>query len=188
MGTRTWTLMNRNTRFWVKCFYPLGNATPPKKTTRSSSKKFEWGINHLSTFFHRLVSWTGPFPSIAARVICGTLNFVMIIRKTLCGFFCAWRWSIIFIYTLHGQCLFIKSTSLPTWLPSIKCVCFYDFYWHHQVAILEVNWWWNNKNAIELYMRTRGRTGLYTRHGMRTCGHFLSWQNIIAQCVFAAIL
>ena len=35
-----------------------------------------------------------------------------------------------------------------------------------------------------IYIRTRGRTGIYTRSGMRACGHFLSWQNSIAQHVF----
>ena len=42
---------------------------------------------------------------------------------------------------------------------------------------------------IELYIRTRGRTGLYPRSGMRAGGHFLSWQNWhLTACVCAAIL
>ena len=38
-------------------------------------------------------------------------------------------------------------------------------------------WEFSSIVTIQLCIRTRGRTGLYTRPSMRAGGHFLSWQN-----------
>ena len=37
--------------------------------------------------------------------------------------------------------------------------------------------------VIKLFIRTRGRTGLYTLPGMHAAGHFVSWQNSVASAL-----
>ena len=64
------------------------------------------------------------------------------------------------------------------WGDCVVTWCSHFVFWPFKS--IKPNWGW----CIELCIRTRGRTGVYTRPGMRACGHFLIWQNSIAQRAF----